>query len=159
MRRGETDLVIALIDSARQRVLRAQAPAMRFLVDAWEAGLGVRIGELERTRELLDTAERLIGGAADPGPARPGPRGGPTAALADALELHHQAAVRLGAASRLRGAHDLTDPQVRGLTRSARAALGADSFAAAYGRSWELDHRTAVTEVDPARLSRDHRTR
>ncbi|MGW4687958.1 hypothetical protein ACWEPM_24110 [Streptomyces sp. NPDC004244] len=82
-----------------------------------------------------------------------------TAALADALELHHQAAVRLGAASRLRGTHDHTDPQVCDLTRSARAAPGTDSFAAAYARGWELDHRTAVTEADPARPPRGERRR
>ncbi|MFI6448916.1 BTAD domain-containing putative transcriptional regulator [Kitasatospora sp. NPDC050543] len=200
IRRGDTDLVIALIDSARQRALRTRAPAMRLLVDAWEAGFRVRLGELERARELLDTAERdlpddipfpgdhartLIGTARASFRLRTGdPTGAQqalttahaaalrtrdlpilavvavhTAALADALELHHQAAVRLGVASRLRGTHDRTDPQVRDLTRSARAALGADSFAAAYGKGWELDHRTAVTEADPARLSRDQRTR
>ncbi|MFD5408883.1 BTAD domain-containing putative transcriptional regulator [Streptomyces nojiriensis] len=199
IRRGDSDLVIALIDSARQRVLRARAPAMRLLVDAWEAGFRVRIGELERARELLDIAEgdlpddipfpgdhawTLIGTARASFRLRTGdPTGAQraltmayaaalrtrdlpilalvavhTAALADALELPHQAAVRLGAASRLRGTHDRTDPQVRDLTRSVRAALGADSFAAAYGKGWELDHRTAVTEADPARLSRNQRT-
>ena len=42
------------------------------------------------------------------------------------------------AASRLRGAHDRTDPQVRDLTRRGRAALGGDAFDAAYGRGWAL---------------------
>ncbi len=75
------------------------------------------------------------------------------AALAEAYGRHHEAAVLLGAASRLRGAHDHTDRQVRDLTRRGRAALGEDAFAAAYGKGWELDAKTAVTEVDPARLS------
>ncbi|MFD7631879.1 hypothetical protein ACFV7Q_38755, partial [Streptomyces sp. NPDC059851] len=53
-----------------------------------------------------------------------------------------------------------TAPTRRSATSpAARAALGADSVAAAFGKGWELDHRTAVTEADPARLSRDQRTR
>ncbi|MFJ1706251.1 hypothetical protein [Kitasatospora sp. NPDC088346] len=200
IRRGDTDLVIGLIDSARQRLLNARAPAMRLLVDAWEAGFLVRLGELDRARELLDTADRdlpddipfpgdhartLLGTARAAFRLRTGdPTGAQkalvtahaaalrtrdlpvlalvavhTAALADALGLHHHAAVRLGAASRLRGTHDRTDPQVHDLTQSARAALGADSFAAAYAEGWELDHATAAAEARPARLSRDRRAR
>ncbi|MEU1519081.1 BTAD domain-containing putative transcriptional regulator [Streptomyces sp. NPDC005811] len=196
LRRGDDDRVIALLDSARERALRARAPALLFLVDAWEAGFRVRLGELDRARELLDTAERglsaslpfpgdhartLTGTAraafclrtGDPAGARKAlatactaalrTRDLPvlalvavhTAALADARELYQEAAVRLGAASRLRGTHDHTDPQVRDLTLSGRAALGADAFAAAYGKGWELDHRAAMAVADPARLSRE----
>ncbi|MEU6716103.1 hypothetical protein ABZ897_31945 [Nonomuraea sp. NPDC046802] len=43
---------------------------------------------------------------------------------------------------------------VRELTRRGRAALGEEAFAAAYGKGWELDGKTAVTVVDPARLRR-----
>ena len=75
-----------------------------------------------------------------------------TAALAAAQERHHEAAVLLGAASRLRGAHDRTDRQVNELTRRGQAALGEEPFAAAYDKGRALDGRTAVTEVDPARL-------
>lgn len=78
-----------------------------------------------------------------------------TAALADARALRHQAAFRLGAASRLRGTHDRTDPQVRDLTRNGRDALGVDAFAAAYDEGWRLDRATAATEVDPARMPGD----
>ncbi|WP_205825456.1 hypothetical protein [Microbispora catharanthi] len=79
------------------------------------------------------------------------------AVLAEAHGRHHESAVLLGAASRLRGAHDRTDRQVRELTRRGRAALGEEVFAAAYGKGWELDGKTAVTEVDPARLCRELR--
>jgi hypothetical protein len=73
--------------------------------------------------------------------------------LAEALGRHHEAAVLLGAAARLRGAHDRTDRLVRDLTRRGRAALDQEAFAAAYGKGWDLAGKAAATEVDPARLS------
>jgi len=192
LRRGDTDLAIATIGSARERALGANSPETLFLVDAWEAGFRVRLGDLDRARELLDDAERgLAGDAAFPGDHARTLAGGvraslclalgdlagaaralteayaaalatrdlpilamvavSTAALAEAHGRHHDAAVLLGAASRLRGTHDRTDRQVRELTRRGRAALGEQAFAAAYGKGWELDRKTAVTEVDPAR--------
>ncbi|WP_405363398.1 hypothetical protein OG535_38745 [Kitasatospora sp. NBC_00085] len=198
MRSGDTDLVIGMMDSARERALRSQSPEILLLVDAWEAGFRVGLGDLDRARELLDTAERdlpdgipfpgdhartLIGTARASFRLRTGDQPGArkalamaytaalrtrdlpilavvavhTAVLADAQALHHQAAVRLGAASRLRGTHDHTDPQVRDLTRNGRDALGAESFAAAYEEGWGLDRATAATEVDPARMSGDQR--
>ncbi|MEQ4723271.1 BTAD domain-containing putative transcriptional regulator [Nonomuraea sp. B19D2] len=192
LRRGDTDLAIAMIDSARERALRATSPEMPALVDAWEAVFWVRLGDLDRARKLLDGAERgLHGDTTFPGDhARTlagsvraalclelGDLAGAekalakayaaaletrdlpilslvavnAAALAEAHGRHHESAVLLGAASRLRGAHDRTDRQVRELTRRGRAALGEEAFAAAYGKGWELDGKTAVTEVDPAR--------
>lgn len=192
LRRGDTDLAIAVIGSARERALRAPAPEMLFLVDAWEAVFRVRLGDLDRARELLDHAERgLHGGTGFPGDhartltgsvraslcletgdltgaekalekayaAALETRDLPilslvavgAAALAEAHGRHHESAVLLGAASRLRGAHDRTDRQVREITRRGRAALGEDAFAAAYGKGWQLDGKTAVIAVDPAR--------
>ncbi|WNV85634.1 BTAD domain-containing putative transcriptional regulator [Umezawaea sp. Da 62-37] len=195
LRRGDTDLAVALIDSARERAARTASREMLVLLDAREASFRLRLGDLDRARELLDTADR-------------GPHGGATisgdhvrtligtvraslclelgdpdgadraltkaytaalrtrdlpimslvavnaAALAEAHGRHRESAVLLGAASRLLGAHDRTDPQVRALTRRGRAALGGDAFAAAYAEGWELDGRTAAAEVDPARLRR-----
>ncbi|WP_433234931.1 ATP-binding protein [Streptosporangium sp. CA-135522] len=199
MRRGDTDLTIAMIDSARERALRANSPEILALVDAWEAVFRVRLGDLDRARELLDDAERgLRGDTTFPGDhARTlvgnvrtslclelGDLAGAekmlerayaaaletrdlpilslvavnAAALAEAHGRHHGSAVLLGAASRLRGTHDRTDRQVRELTRRGRAALGEQAFAAAYGKGWELDGKTAVTEVDPARLRLEIRT-
>ncbi|MEU7895291.1 BTAD domain-containing putative transcriptional regulator [Nonomuraea sp. NPDC049152] len=199
LRRGDTDLTIAVIDSARERALRANSPEMPALVDAWEAVFRVRLGDLDRARELLDDAERgLHGDTTFPGDhartlvgsvraslcLETGDLAGAekaleeayaaaleardlpilslvavnAAALAEAYGRHHESAVLLGAASRLRGAHDRTDRQVRELTRRGRAALGEEAFAAAYGKGWELDGKTAVTEVDPARLRRELRT-
>ncbi len=95
LRRGDTDLALGVIDSARERALRAGSPEMLFLVDAWEAVFRVRL------------------------------------------------------------AHDRTDRQVRELTRRGRAALGGEVVAAAYGKGWGLDGKTAVAEADPARLRRE----
>jgi predicted ATPase/DNA-binding SARP family transcriptional activator len=77
------------------------------------------------------------------------------AALAETRGRQHESAVLLGAAARLRGAHDHTDPQVRELTRRGQATLGREQFAAAYAKGWELDAKTAVTAADPARLPRE----
>jgi len=74
------------------------------------------------------------------------------AALADARGRHHESAVLLGVAARLRGAHDRSDGQVRELTGRGHRTLGEDEFAAAYAKGWQLDGEAAVTEADPARL-------
>ncbi|MFB9840042.1 AfsR/SARP family transcriptional regulator, partial [Actinoallomurus acaciae] len=199
LRRGDTDLAIEMIDSAREWALRANSPEMLVLVDAWEAVFRMRLGDLDRAGRLLDDAERgLRGDTTFPGDhartlvgsvraslcLETGDRAGAekalekayaaglatrdlpilsvvavaAVALAEAHGRHHETAVLLGAASRLRGAHDRTDRQVRELTRRGRAALGEEAFAAAYAKGWELDGRTAVTDVDPARLRREPRT-
>ncbi|MFI7462249.1 hypothetical protein [Nonomuraea sp. NPDC049646] len=80
------------------------------------------------------------------------------AAYAGAQGRHHDSAVLLGAASRLRGAHDRTDRQAGELGRRARAALGEAAFAAAYGQGRHLDGKSAVTAADPARLHGEVRT-
>ncbi|WP_030455727.1 BTAD domain-containing putative transcriptional regulator [Herbidospora cretacea] len=66
------------------------------------------------------------------------------AALAEARGRRRESAVLLGAAARLRGAHDHTDPRVRELTDRGRAALGEEEFAAAYTRGWAMDGGTAT---------------
>ncbi|MFC7388213.1 AfsR/SARP family transcriptional regulator [Sphaerisporangium rhizosphaerae] len=191
IRRGATDQAIAMIDSARERALHASSPEMLVLVDAWEAGLRVYLGDLDRAARLLADAERglladtalpahhartLVGGAraalclalgdlhgADKAleeayAAALATRELPVlslvavnaAALAEARGRWQESAVLLGAAARLRGAHDHTDPQVRELTRRGQAALGGEEFAAAYAKGWELDTETAATAAGPA---------
>jgi predicted ATPase/DNA-binding SARP family transcriptional activator len=75
-----------------------------------------------------------------------------SAALAAAAGRHEQAAVLLGAAARLRGAHDRTDPRIRELSSLGQVALGPDGYAAAYRQGWEFTRRQAMTEADPANL-------
>ncbi|MFC0070359.1 BTAD domain-containing putative transcriptional regulator, partial [Umezawaea endophytica] len=202
LRRGDTDLAITMIDSTRERARRAASEEMLVLLDAREADFRVRLGDLDRARDLLDTADRgphggatlsgdhvrtLIGSVRTALRLETGDLEGAeeslasayaaalssrdlpilslvavnAAALADARGRHDDAAVLLGAASRLRGAHDRTDRQIRELTRRGRASLGEDAFASAYEKGWGLDGKSAATEVDPARRHRkpgaDHR--
>lgn len=191
LRRGDTDQAMTMIDSARERALHASSPEMLVLVNAREADLRIRLGDLSRAQELLEDAEQgLRGDTAFPaahartlvGNARtalclalgdlPGAdkalrvahaaalatRELPTlslvtvnaAALAQASGRQHESAVLLGAAARLRGTHDHTDPQVRELTRRGEAAVGRQEFAEAYAKGWALDAKTALTTTDPA---------
>ncbi|MEV6033930.1 BTAD domain-containing putative transcriptional regulator [Nonomuraea sp. NPDC052116] len=62
LRRGDTDVAIAMIDSTRERARRAASDEMLILVDAREAGFWLRHGDLDRARQLLDDAERGLHG-------------------------------------------------------------------------------------------------
>jgi predicted ATPase/DNA-binding SARP family transcriptional activator len=193
MRRGDVDHAIEMIGSARERALRSASPEMVILVDALEAGLWARIGDLDRATELVEAAEagmaHGLAFAGDHGRALVGsvrailclklgdPDGAEkaltpayaaaleskdmpiismiavaAAGLADLRGRHRDAARLLGAASRLRGAHDTTETMVRELTERGRRVLGADGFADAYEMGWQLDGKTAQTQIDPARL-------
>jgi len=157
---------------------------MAILIDALEARLRLRMGDLGAARELIESAEaaladRVPGG--DHGPALTGAvraalalaqgdgsgaraalgrayraavasRDMPVvasvavtvAALADFWSRPHDVAVVLGAAARLRGADDRTDPRILALAGRGRAALGARAFDAAYRQGRELDPAAAL---------------
>ncbi|WP_433362873.1 AfsR/SARP family transcriptional regulator [Actinoplanes sp. CA-142083] len=196
LRRGEVPEAVEMITVARERALRSASPEMIILVDALEAGLWVRIGDLDRATELIELAEEGMNSgmpfAGDHGRALVGSvRAGLALKLGDAdgaekalgpayaaaveskdmpiLSLvavsaaglaalrgrHRDAARLLGAASRLRGTHDMTEPMVHELVESGRRALGEDGFADAYEMGWKLDGKTALTQVDPARLRQE----
>jgi predicted ATPase/DNA-binding SARP family transcriptional activator len=75
-----------------------------------------------------------------------------TAELAGSYgDLHASAAV-LGAAARLRGVHDNTDPWIRDLADRGRIALGGEAFARAYDGGWQLTPEEAVAATDPATI-------
>ncbi|MFI6071918.1 BTAD domain-containing putative transcriptional regulator [Actinoplanes sp. NPDC051343] len=69
------------------------------------------------------------------------------AGLAGFYGRHREVAVVLGAAARLRGAHDRTDPHIRGLSAEGRAALGDAEFEAAYREGRESNPASAVARV------------
>ncbi|MFC6880572.1 MULTISPECIES: BTAD domain-containing putative transcriptional regulator [Actinomadura] len=191
----ETARAGELIAAARERALRSASPELTILLDAREAALRTLTGELDRARELVESAEAglseqhpfggdhgramvgVVRGALDlelgNGPAAEETLGRAYAAAVESKDLpmvatvavavaglaalyglYGDAAVVLGAAARLRGAHDRTDRQVRTLSDRARAALGGGRFDEAYESGWRMDAPTAVTRADPARLRR-----
>ena len=77
------------------------------------------------------------------------------AGLAEHQGRHRDTALLLGAAARLRGAHDRTDPLILAMVARARAELGEDAFADAYRTGWHLQTAAASARVDPARLRRE----
>ncbi|HET6500042.1 MAG TPA: BTAD domain-containing putative transcriptional regulator [Amycolatopsis sp.] len=77
------------------------------------------------------------------------------AELAGLRRQHRDVALLLGAAARLRGAHDLSDPRIQEMVAHGRTVLGEDVFAAAYQDGWRLDGKTASLQVDPARPRRE----
>lgn len=152
LRRGDTDLTIAVIDSARERALRANSPEMPALVDAWEAVFRVRLGDLDRARELLDDAERgLLGDTTFPGDHARTLVGSVRASLC--LETGDLPGAEKALAKAYAAALETRDLPILSL-----AAVNAAALAEAYGKGWELDGKTAVAEVDPARLRRELRT-
>jgi predicted ATPase/DNA-binding SARP family transcriptional activator/tetratricopeptide (TPR) repeat protein len=75
------------------------------------------------------------------------------AGLAVQRGLLREAAALLGAAARLRGAHDHTALDVLMVATRARAALGEEGFGEAYAAGWNLEASAAQSLVDPARLA------
>jgi hypothetical protein len=148
---GDLDRAGALLDDAERGLLGGTAfPAdhARTLVGSTRAALCLALGDLPGADEAL--REAYAAALATRELPVLSPVAVNAAALAETRGRQHESAVLLGAAARLRGAHDHTDPQVRELTRRGQAALGGQEFAAAYAKGWELDAQTAMTTADPA---------
>ncbi len=75
------------------------------------------------------------------------------AGLAVLRGRHRDAARLIGAAARLRGAHDHTDVNVSRIAERSRSVLGEQGFGEAYAAGWSLDTAAAQSLVDPARLA------
>jgi len=151
---GDLDRAGALLDDAERGLLGGTAfPAdhARTLVGSTRAGLCLALGDLPGADKAL--REAYAAALATRELPVLSPVAVNAAALAETRGRQHESAVLLGAAARLRGAHDHTDPQVRELTRRGQAALGGQEFAAAYAKGWELDAQTAATTADPAARS------
>jgi hypothetical protein len=72
--------------------------------------------------------------------------------LALALGRPADAATILGAAARLRGSKDSSEPLIAELTTNLRIALG-DDFDEMFGRGAALDRPTAIARLDPLLLN------
>ena len=150
VRAGELDRAADMLDAAERGLLGGAgfaADHARALIGSARAALCLARGDEAGAEEALRTAYAAAL-ATEELPAL-APVAVNAAALAAARGHQLEAAVLLGAAARLRGAHDHTDPQVRELTGRGRNALGADEFAAAYAKGWELDPEAAVTAARP----------
>ncbi|MEV7971489.1 AfsR/SARP family transcriptional regulator, partial [Sphaerisporangium sp. NPDC088356] len=146
VRLGDLDRAGALLADAERGLLGdAGFPAdhARTLVGSARAALRLALGDLPGTEQAL--REAYAAALATRELPVLAPVTVHTAALAATHGRQYESAVLLGAAARLRGAHDHTDPQVRELTRRGQAALGGEEFAAAYAKGWELDAKTAMT--------------
>ncbi|MEV6131456.1 BTAD domain-containing putative transcriptional regulator [Streptomyces violaceusniger] len=154
VRLGDLDRAGDLIDAAERGLLDETAfptDHVRTLVGGARAALCLALGDLPGVDKALREAYAAALATRDlPILSLVTVK---AAALAETRGRHHESAVLLGAAARLRGTHDHTDPQVRELTGRGEAALGGEEFAAAYAKGWELDGKTAVAVADPARLS------
>ncbi|MFI0767525.1 AfsR/SARP family transcriptional regulator [Streptomyces sp. NPDC021218] len=154
VRLGDLDRAGDLIDAAERRLLDETAfptDHIRTLVGNARAALCLALGDLPGVDKALREAYAAALATRDlPILSLVAVN---AAALAETRGRPHESAVLLGAAARLRGTHDHTDPRVRELTRRGEAALGGEEFAAAYAKGWELDGKAAVTAADPARLS------
>ncbi len=62
LRRGDEQLAITMVDSARERALRSASPELVVLIDAFGASALVRIGELDRAAGLIESAETAMAG-------------------------------------------------------------------------------------------------
>jgi hypothetical protein len=74
------------------------------------------------------------------------------AMLATAIGRPGDAAEMLGASARLRGAEDVTAPDVIAVRAAAAAGLGAAAAERHYDRGRGLDRAAAIARIDPARL-------
>lgn len=170
-RLGGTARAAGMIAAARERALRPASPETAILLDAREAALRVRAGEPASrpghaswsarcgARSVSNSATgrgrkealgRAYAAAVDSGDMPIGATVAvAVAGLAALYGRHREAAVLLGAAARLRRAHDRTDPQVRALSSRSRAALGDERFAAAHEAGRRLDAAAALARTDP----------
>ncbi|KOX21805.1 SARP family transcriptional regulator [Saccharothrix sp. NRRL B-16348] len=151
LRLGDPDRAQARIEAAEARL--AGEPSIggdhgQAIVSSTRASLCVRRGDAEGADVALARAYAAALKSRDlPIMALVAVAG---AELAELRGRHRDVARLLGAAARLRGAHDRTDRRIRALVTSGRTALGEDVFAAAYQDGWRLDGKTASLQVAPA---------
>ncbi|MFI9006112.1 BTAD domain-containing putative transcriptional regulator [Actinosynnema sp. NPDC053489] len=122
----------------------------RALVSAVRAELRLELGDEHGARAALERAHAAAVGSGDLPVVASVAVG--VAGLAARLGRFPDVAAVLGAAARLRGADDRTDPAVRALGGRARAALGDERFAEAYEAGRRLGVPAALARTDPTRL-------
>jgi ATP/maltotriose-dependent transcriptional regulator MalT len=120
------------------------------LLGTMVALLDVELGDLDAASKSV-TAGYTAALATKDMPILAG-NGAATARLALAYDRCEVAAELLGAAARVRGIEDATDPTIAELFAVLPTRLGEEAFAAAYDRGWSLSQADAVKRLDPASL-------
>lgn len=151
---GNLDLASTMAQEMRLRLaqhppnyLQAHAAAV---FGATSAIVAARVGDLELAMTDLRASYPLAVITGDmPIVAAVGVS---VSALALALGRPADAATVLGAAARLRGTEDRSEPQIAELTTNLRAALGED-FEVMFGRGMALDRPAAIARLDPDLLT------
>lgn len=151
---GNLDAAVAIAADLRQRLaehppshIQAHAAA---IVGATTAVVAVRCGDLGLALSDL-TANYPLGVLTGDMPILAAV-GVSVAFLTHAAGRPADAAAVLGAAARLRGSADLTDPLIAELTGWLCAELG-DNFDAAFGLGVSMDRTSAIKRIDPASLA------
>ncbi|BCJ48434.1 SARP family transcriptional regulator [Actinoplanes ianthinogenes] len=145
---GDLDRARELLDDADRGLPAATGLSgnhARTLVGSVRASLRLEQGDLRGAEEALREAYAAGVAARDLPILAVVAIGG--AGLAQARGRQHEAAVLLGVAARLRGAHDRSDPRGVAIAARARAALGEDDFGTAYAKGWNLSAQNAVTRL------------
>ncbi|MFI9811246.1 BTAD domain-containing putative transcriptional regulator [Saccharothrix variisporea] len=152
LRLGDLDRAQARIEVAEAGVAGESSVGgdhARAIVGSVRASLSVRRGDAEGAEVALARAYATALASRDlPIMALVAVAG---AELAELRGRHRDVALLLGAASRLRGTHDRSDPRIQAMVTRGRTVLGEDVFAAAYQGGWHLDGKTASLQVAPAR--------
>ena len=114
------------------------------------AEVEVRLGDVATARGYAATAYRMAVMTNDlPIVAVTGIA---TAAVAAAMGRYADAAQVIGAASRLRGSDDPTQPEIAQLVERVREQLGTSAYEQAVAAGRAMDRAEAVTRLDPATL-------
>lgn len=152
---GDDDRAHALLDEAQTRLasMSHEHPAhghIRAMVTAMQARLRLGDGDVDEAKRLA--ADAYQGAVATHDQPIVASVGVVIAELANSLGERADAARLLGAAARLRGAADHTDPDIAALTAELRDALGADEFVAEYESGRAITSDEAIARLDPATL-------
>ncbi len=152
---GDLAAASALAAELRER-LASHPPGMLLshaaaVVGATTAAVAIRCGDIElASADLVDSYPKAVVTGDMPIIAAVGVS---VAGLASAIGRPADAAEILGAAARLRGSIDRSDPLIAELTEHLRAVLG-DGFDAAFDSGRALDRPSAIGRIDPAPLVR-----
>jgi hypothetical protein len=150
---GDETAAVAMAADLRERLTERPVDFLHghamAVVGSTNAQVAIRCGDLGLATADLRTIYPIAVGTMDmPVVAAVGVS---VAFLAEALDRGSDAAMILGAAARLRGSDDASEPVISGMTARLRARLGAD-FDRGYSSGKSLDRDAALARIDPVLL-------